>query len=125
MLDRAEAAQVLEIIYIDVPVVNLIAALAQHIPHHVLARTFGATGGGNRDKIPCGGELRVEAGVDGVKDFAFDIVGTHCGAAPVGRRIKPYLDGLADVFDRYENRGRVHTMDPSLRANGSARSAAR
>jgi hypothetical protein len=39
--------------------------------------------------------------------------------APVGVRIKPYSDGFADTFDRYENRGRVHTMDPSLRAKRS------
>src|ERR1700749_2739847 len=116
MLDRAEAAQVLEIVKVDVPVVDLIAALTQQVADHVLAWTFGAAGRGNRDKIPCGGELRVEPVIDGVEDFAFDIVGTHRRGAPVGVRIKPYFDGVADVFDRYENRQRVHTMDPSLRA---------
>src|SRR4051794_33011919 len=110
MLDRTEAAQVFQVIDIDVPVVDLVAAPAQEIADHVLARTLGPTGRGNRDKFPCGGELRVETGVDGVEDFAFDIVGVHRVAAPIGVRIKPYLDGLADVFDRYENRGRVHTM---------------
>src|SRR4051794_4685700 len=93
MLDRAEAGQVLEIIDVDVPVVDLVAALAQQIADHVLARTFGAARGGNRDKIPGGGELRVETGIDGVEDFAFDIVGVH-EASP----------------DRYENRIRVNTM---------------
>ena len=90
MLDRAEAAQILEIIDIDVPVVDLVAALAQQIADHVLARTFGAAGRGNCDKIPGGGELRVETGIDGVEDFACGIVGTHRGAAPVGVRIKPH-----------------------------------
>jgi hypothetical protein len=65
-------------------------------------------------KIPGGGELRVEAGIDGVEDFAFGIVGVHCVIVPVGGcaigRIKPYSAGFADVFDRYENRRRVHTM---------------
>jgi hypothetical protein len=31
------------------------------------------------------------------------------------------LDGLADVFDRYENRGRVHTMAAKLRPHGETR----
>src|ERR1700704_2395231 len=86
MLDRAEAAQILEIVEIDVPVVDLVAAPAQQIADHVLARTFRAASRGNRYKIPCGSELRVETGIDGVKDFAFDIVGTHCRAVPVGTR---------------------------------------
>src|SRR3954453_10867345 len=93
MLDRAEAAQVLEIIDIDVPVVDLIAALAQQIADHVLARTFGAAGRGNRDKIPGGGELCVETGIDGVKEFTRGIVRVH----------EPHRD-------RYENRFRVNTM---------------
>src|ERR1700733_7569611 len=86
MLDRAEAAQVLEIVKVDVPVVDLIAAPAQQIADHVLTRAFSAAGRGNRDKIPCGGELRVETGIDGVEDFAFDIVGTHRVAAPIDVR---------------------------------------
>ena len=75
MLDRAEAAQVLQIIDIDVPVVDLVAAPAQEIADHVLARTFGAAGRGNRDKIPGGGELRIETGIDGIEDFALIVVG--------------------------------------------------
>ena len=67
MLDRAEATQILEIIDIDMPVVDLIAAPAQQLADHVLARTFRAAGRGNRDKIHRGGELRVEPGIDGVK----------------------------------------------------------
>src|SRR5882757_6244650 len=86
MLDRAEAAQVLEIIDIDMPVVDLVAAPAQQIADHDLARTFSAAGRGNRDKIPCGGELRVETGIDGIEDFALCIVGTHRVAAPIGAR---------------------------------------
>src|SRR5258708_6211200 len=84
MLDRAKAAQILEIIDVNAPVVDLVAALAQEIADHVLARTFRAASRGNRDKIPCGGELRVETGIDGVEDLAFDIVGTHRVAAPIG-----------------------------------------
>src|SRR3984885_10715798 len=115
MLDRAEAAQVLEIVKVDVPVVDLIAAPAQQIADHVLARTFSAAGRGNRDKIPCGGKLRVETGIDGVEDFAFGIVGTHCRAAPVVSGSNHTQTGLPTFFDCYENRGRVHTMTKASR----------
>jgi len=69
MLDRAEAAQVFQIVDLDVPVVDLIAALTQEIAHHVLARPFRTAGRRNRDKIPRRGQLRVEIGVHGIKDF--------------------------------------------------------
>ena len=39
-LDRTVAGQVLEIVLIDDPVVDLVAALAQQTRHHVLARGF-------------------------------------------------------------------------------------
>jgi hypothetical protein len=77
MLDRTEAAQVLQFIDIDMPVVDLIAALAQQIADQVLARPFRAAGRGNRDKIPCGRKLRLEIGVDGVEDFLLGIDGVH------------------------------------------------
>ncbi len=77
MLDRAEAAQILEVVDIDMPVVDLVAALAQEIADHVLARPFRAAGRGNRDKIPGGGKLRVETGVDGVEDLLSGIDGVH------------------------------------------------
>src|SRR4051794_22279018 len=93
MLDRAKPAQVLEIVDFDMPVVDLVAALAQQIADHVLARSFRAAGRGNRHKIPCGSELGVETGVDGIEDFAFGIVGVH----------EPHRDC-------YENRMRVNTM---------------
>ena len=77
MLDRAEAAQILQIVDIDMPVVDLVAALAQEIADHVLARPLRAAGRGYRDKIPCGRKLRVEIGVDGVEDFLPGIDGVH------------------------------------------------
>jgi hypothetical protein len=45
--------------------------------------TFGATGRGNRDKIPGGGELRVETGIDGIEDFALIVVRNHYVATPI------------------------------------------
>ena len=78
MLNRSEPAQILEVVDIDMPVVDLVAALAQEIADHVLARSLGATGGGNRDKIPGGRKLRVEIGVDRVENFSLGVVGIHC-----------------------------------------------
>ena len=83
MLDRAEAAQVLQIVDIDMPVVDLVAALPQQIADHVLAWSLGAAGRGDRDEIPRRRKLRVEAGIDGVEDFLLRI-GIHLAAAPVG-----------------------------------------
>ena len=77
MLDRAETAQIPEIVDIDMPVVNLVAALPQEIADHVLTRPFGTAGGGYRDKIPRGGKLGVEIGVDGVEDLLLGIDGVH------------------------------------------------
>lgn len=82
MLDWTEAAQILQILDIDMPVVDLIAALAQQIADHVLARPFGAAGRGNRDKIPGRRKLRVKAGIDGVED-SLSRIGSHA-AAPIG-----------------------------------------
>ena len=94
MLDRAEAAQILQIVDIDMPVVDLVAALAQEIADHVLARPLRAAGRGNRDKIPGGRKLRVEIGVDGVED--------------------PCLVSMAiisvTVRCRFQNRNRTHTL---------------
>ena len=80
MLDRAEAAQILQVVDVDMPVVDLIAALAQQIADHVLARPFRAAGGGNRDKVPGGRQLRVKTGIDGVEDSLLGIacIGLHC-----------------------------------------------
>jgi len=66
------------------PVVDLVAALAQEIADHVLTRPFGTADGGNRDKILRGGQLRVEIGIDGVEDFLPGISGVHCDAVPYG-----------------------------------------
>src|SRR5882757_2037013 len=76
MFDRAEAAQILEVPDIDMPVIDLIAALAQEIADHVLARSLGTAGRGDRNKIPGGRKLRVEAGIDGVQDSLLRI-GSH------------------------------------------------
>jgi hypothetical protein len=88
VLDRPEAAQVLQIRKIDVPVVDFVVALAQQIADHVLTRPFRTPGGRDRDKIHCGGQLRVETGVDGVEDSLPDIDGVHWVAVPLCRLCK-------------------------------------
>ena len=70
MFNRAEAAQVFQGIEIDAPVVDLIAAPAQEIADHVLARPFRAAGGRYSDKVHGGRKLRVEIGVDGIEDLS-------------------------------------------------------
>src|ERR1700687_2343047 len=77
MLDRAEAAQIPEVVDIDMPVVDLVAALPQEIADHVLARPFRAADRGNRDKILGSRKLRVEIGVDGINDSLLAIDGVH------------------------------------------------
>ena len=79
MLDRAEAAQILQIADVDMPVVDLVAALAQEVADHVLARPFGAAGRGDRNEILCRRQLRIETGVDGIEDFLLRI-GVHAAA---------------------------------------------
>ena len=97
MLDRAEAAQILQVVDVDMPVVDLVAALAQQIADHVLARPLRAAGRGYRDEIPRGRQLRVEAGVDGVEDLLFDIAGIRLHCHSLDHRcgetapIKPYF----------------------------------
>jgi len=44
MRDRAKSAQVLQFVEVDMPIVHFVAALAQEIADHVLARSFGAAG---------------------------------------------------------------------------------
>src|SRR6202521_1586442 len=78
MLDRAKAAQILQGVEIDLPVVDLVATLAQEIADHVLARPFRAAGGRYSDKIHGGRKLRVEIGVDGIEDFSPGIESVHC-----------------------------------------------
>jgi len=72
MLDRTEAAQVFQILDVDMPVVDLIAARAQEIADHVLARPLGAAGRRDRNEIACGRKLGIEAGIDGVEDSLFN-----------------------------------------------------
>ena len=104
MLDRAEAAQILEVVDVDMPVVDLVAALAQEIADHVLARPFRAAGRGDRDEIACGGQLRVEAGIDGVEDFLLGIESVHFRHRSLWRRvcrrarIKPYFPAMCRRF---------------------------
>jgi hypothetical protein len=66
MLDRPKTAQIFQLVDIDMPIVDLVAAPPQEIADHVLARPFGAAGRGDRDQIPGGRKLRVETGVDRV-----------------------------------------------------------
>lgn len=82
MLDRAESAQISEIVEIDVPVVDLVAALAQQIADHVLARPLGAAGRGDRDEGLRRRKLRIESLVNGGKDSLLRL-GSHA-AAPWG-----------------------------------------
>ena len=77
MFDRPEAAQILQIVETDMPVVDLVAAPAQEIADHVLTRSLRAAGRRYRDKIPCGGKLRVETGVDGVENSLLGVDGVH------------------------------------------------
>jgi hypothetical protein len=100
MLDRAEAAQIPDIVDVDMPVVDLIAALPQEIADHVLARPFGAAGGGYSHKIPCGRKLRIETGIHGIEDFPLGIANIHRVIVPIllhrkdrAGSIKPYFTG--------------------------------
>src|SRR5712664_4045050 len=123
MLDRAEAAQILEIVDVDMPVVDLAAALPQQIPDHVLARPLGAADGGYRDKIACGRKLRIETGIDGIEDFPLDIANIHraivpilcCIAKTAPARSNHTLPGIAEVLDRFQNRARAHTLPAKIR----------
>ncbi len=60
MLDRAEAAQALQIIDIDVPVIDLVTTLSQEVTDHILARPFRATRRGDCDEIARRRQLGVE-----------------------------------------------------------------
>ena len=115
MLDRTEAAQILQILDVDMPVVDLVAARAQEIADHVLARPFGAAGRGDRDKIPGGRKLRVKAGIDGVEDSLLVIVGVHRVLVPartfLDGRIKAYFGRNAMPLHRFQNCWPAHTVD--------------
>ena len=63
-LDRTVAGQVLEVVLIDDPVVDLVAALAQQPRHHVLARRFLAARARNRREGDRRRYLRLEGGFD-------------------------------------------------------------
>ena len=102
MIDRAEAAQISQIVDVDMPVVDLIAALAQEIADHVLARPFRAAGRGYRDKIARGGKLGVEIGVDGIEDFPSGIDDVHIRSIPVCG------------FQNQERANRLHSRPPSM-----------
>ena len=69
MLDRTKAAQTPEVIDIDMPVVNLIAARAQEVADHILTRPLGAAGRWNRNEVPGRGKLNIEIVIDRIQDF--------------------------------------------------------
>ena len=74
MVNRTEAAQVFQIIDIDAPVVDLVAALAQQVMHHVLTRAFRAARRGNgRELFRCL-KLPIESIVDRIENTALDLV---------------------------------------------------
>src|SRR5688572_18344910 len=80
------------------PVVDLIAALAQEIADHVLAWSLRTTGRGDRDEVACSRKLRVKTGIDGVQDFSLGIgIHSHCCSLIlcVGRS-KHILAGLVE-----------------------------
>src|SRR6266849_11056600 len=107
MLDRAEAAQIPDIVDVDMPVVDLVAALPQEIADHVLAWPLGAAGGGYSHKIPCGRKLRIETGIDGIEDFPLGIANIHrvivpilcCIAKTAPARSNHTLPGIAEVLE--------------------------
>src|SRR5947209_17136266 len=83
MLDRTEAAQIFQLVEVDMPIVDLVAALPQEIAHHVLAWAFRAASRRNRDKVPCGRKLRVEICVDSVDNSLMGVGGVHFAAVPL------------------------------------------
>jgi hypothetical protein len=83
VLDGPEAAQILEVVDLDVPVVDLVSARAQEVADHVLAWPLRTARRGDRDEIACGRELGFEAGIDGVKNPLLRF-GIH-QATPIGR----------------------------------------
>src|ERR1035437_9437108 len=118
MLDRTESAQIPEIVDIDMPVVDLVAALSQEVADHVLAWPFRAAGTGKRGKISCGSKLRAKIGVDGIEDFSLAVDGVHCVTFPSVRdvakaappRSNHTLPDFAGVLDRFQNRRRADTL---------------
>ena len=60
MLDRTDAAQTLQFIDIDMPIVDLVAPLPQQVAHHVLARPFSTARAGDRGELPRGFDLPIE-----------------------------------------------------------------
>ena len=81
MLDRTVAAQILEVVRVDVPIVHLIAALAQQVADHVLTRALGAARAGDGHKVLRGRELRVEGVVHGIENALAGIADGHMSSA--------------------------------------------
>ena len=77
MFDRPKAAQILQIVDVDMPIVDLVGALAQEIGDHILAWSLRAPYRGYRDQVPRGGELGFKSGVDGIEN-ALGFAGFHC-----------------------------------------------
>jgi hypothetical protein len=59
------------------PVIDLIAAQTQEVADHVLARSFGAAGRWDRDKILRGRKLRIESGIDRIQNSLTGIADIH------------------------------------------------
>jgi hypothetical protein len=98
------------------PVIHFVTALAQEIADHVLARPLCTAGRGNRDKIPCRRQLRIETGIDRIEDFLLRIGSIHrlvpCQRiAKIAQRGSNHtLHGFTGLLDSFENRKRAHTV---------------
>src|SRR4051794_35569123 len=96
------------------PVVDLIAALAEEITHHVLARPLGTANGRDGNEIPRGRKLRIEACVDRIQYSCSVIAGIH-HAAPIYDKPYPtypyHSKGSPFCF---QNRGRRPTIRDEL-----------
>ena len=90
------------------PVIDLVAALAQEVANHILARPFGAARGRYRNEVPCRSELRVEAGIDGIENPLFDVAFDHRFDIPLrlfaAARSKHTLRALAETGSLSESR---------------------
>jgi hypothetical protein len=93
------------------PVIDLVAAPAQEVANHVLARPFGAARGGYRDEVLCRSELRVEARIDGIENSLFDVAFDH--RFDISREAFSLLPDQSTLCghlprpDRFQNRGGI------------------
>ena len=106
--DRTVAGQVLEIVLLDHPVVDLVAALAQQPRHHVLTRRFLAAGARDRRERDRRRQLRLEGGIDrGLDALAGaggegddvalrhgSVLGRFCSESAIGGTFRDYAERL-------------------------------